>query len=150
MHNLKIIFAFLVTMWKLFSMICCLFSISQLFLQFFSKFILTGYINTVRERKWDNMYQMKNPKCWFFGLNMKFSICGDYIKLFSKIYSRKGGKKIWRFAAFLNYTERLWIFRAKKFRAFQNSLENRKTSNFLSRLAGIEILEKKLYSLYTC
>ena len=24
------------------------------------------HLNTVRERKWDNMYPMKNPKRWFF------------------------------------------------------------------------------------
>ena len=39
------------------------------------------------------MYPMKNPKWWFFGLNMKFSMCRDYTKIFSKIAPCAKGEK---------------------------------------------------------
>ena len=45
------------------------------------------------ERKWYIMSPMKNPKRWFFGLNMKFSICRDYTKKFSKIAPCAKGEK---------------------------------------------------------
>ena len=50
-------------------------------------------LNRDWERKWYIMTPMKNPKRWFFGLNMKFNICRDYTKFFSKIAPCAKGEK---------------------------------------------------------
>ena len=50
-------------------------------------------INRAWERYWYIMSPMKNPKRWFFGLNMKFSMCRDYTNFFSKIAPCAKGEK---------------------------------------------------------
>ena len=45
----------------------------------------TPCLNRAWERNWYIMSPMKNPKRWFFALNMKFSMCRDYTNFFSKI-----------------------------------------------------------------
>ena len=55
---------------------------------------LVKKLNKPWERNWYIMSPMKNPKRWFFALNMKFSMCRDYTKFFSKIApSGKGETK---------------------------------------------------------
>ena len=57
-------------------------------------------INRTRERNWYIMYPMKNPKRHFFGLNMKFSMCGEYIIFFPKSLfpqGRRDNLKLYRF-----------------------------------------------------
>ena len=49
--------------------------------------------NRAWERKWYIMSPMKNPKRWFFWSNMKFSMCRDYTKIFSKIAPCAKGEK---------------------------------------------------------
>ena len=53
--------------------------------EMFRFLILKSSLNTIWERKWYSISPMKNPKLWFFGLNMKFSVCIDYARNISKI-----------------------------------------------------------------
>ena len=56
------------------------------------KYMQTSF-NRAWERNWYIMSPMKNPKRWFFALNMKFSMCRDYTKKNSKIAPCAKGEK---------------------------------------------------------
>ena len=63
------------------------------FVSFLKKVFLD--FNRDWERKWYIMSPMKNPKRWFFGLNIKFSMCRDYTKKNFKIAPCAKGEKIY-------------------------------------------------------
>ena len=54
---------------------------------------IKSFFNRARERNWYIMSPMKNPKRWFFGFNIKFSMCRDYTKKISKIAPCAKGEK---------------------------------------------------------
>ena len=67
--------------------------IKQLLFATFCDAVASGAINRAWERNPYIMYPMKIQNREFFGLNMKFSMCRDYTKIFSKIAPPGKGEK---------------------------------------------------------